>query len=388
MTARDRRRTGPTRLGARARAWRALGRVLPLLLAPVLAPVLAACGDCGRASEPATAPRPSASPGLDAASADAASAAATDAARAIVADAGAAADARAASGVGSDAASATGHGPVRFIAVGDTGLGSARQRRVGAAMADQCRKSGCDFVVMLGDNVYPSGLASPDDPRMRALFEEPYAGVDAPFYPTLGNHDFGGNGSGDEFERGQYEVDYTRRSQKWKLPAAYHHFTVRGVELFDLETNSAMFGRDATQRREMRGFIAGSKAPWKIAFGHHPYLSNGPHGNAGSYEGARGVAIWSGDGVKSYLDGEICGKVDLYLAGHDHSLQWLSARCAGTELIVSGAGSGPTSLPGANPTHFQSLELGFVYIVVEGRALTAEFIDTRGAVMFTRTIQK
>ncbi|HRH00278.1 MAG TPA: metallophosphoesterase, partial [Polyangiaceae bacterium] len=298
------------------------------------------------------------------------------------------ADAGAGPEAGRDAALGEGAGAVRFIAVGDTGLGSSRQRRVGAAMAAQCRKSGCDFVLLLGDNVYPSGLTSPDDPRMRALFEEPYADVEAPFFPTLGNHDFGGNGAGDEFERGQYEVDYTRRSQKWKLPAAYHHFAVRGVELFDLETNSAMFGRDATQRREVRAFLAASKAPWKIAFGHHPYRSNGPHGNAGSYEGASGVPIWSGDGVKSYLEGEICGKVDLYLAGHDHSLQWLSERCSGTELIVSGTGSGPTSLPGTNPAHFQSLELGFVYVVVEGRALTAAFIDTRGAVLFTRTIRK
>lgn len=357
------------------------------LAAALLAPFLAACGDCGRAPEPSPAPLPPppARPSIEASSLPDAGVGLADAG---VADAGVADAGPGPADAGRDAALAGGAGAVRFIAIGDTGLGSSRQRRVGAAMAAQCRKSGCDFVLLLGDNVYPSGLTSPDDPRMRALFEEPYADVDAPFFPTLGNHDFGGNGSGDEFERGQYEVDYTRRSQKWKLPAAYHHFAVRGVELFDLETNSAMFGRDATQRREVRGFLAASKAPWKIAFGHHPYRSNGPHGNAGSYEGASGVPIWSGDGVKSYLEGEICGKVDLYLAGHDHSLQWLSERCSGTELIVSGTGSGPTSLPGTNPAHFQSLELGFVYVVVEGRALTAEFIDTRGAVLFTRTIRK
>lgn len=368
-------RREPARRATRASSAR---RTSLAAAALALAPLLAACSDCGRAPElsPAQVEPRSRTPegGRVAAASE------------VLVDASDASDADAGHDAASDADA--GDRPVRFIAVGDTGLGTSGQRRVGSAMAAQCRRSGCDFVLLLGDNVYPSGLSSPDDPRMRAVFEEPYADVDAPFFPTLGNHDFGGHGAGNEFERGQYEVDYTLRSQKWKLPAAYHHFAVRHVELFDLETNSAMYGRDATQRREVRGFLAASKAPWKIAFGHHPYRSNGPHGNAGTYEGAAGVAIWSGDGVKSYLDEEVCGKVDLYLAGHDHSLQWLSEPCRGTELIVSGAGSGPTSLPGSNPTHFQSLEFGFVYLVVQARSLTAEFVDAQGAVLFTRTITK
>ncbi len=381
---------------SRGAACRGESRRASLALSALLVPLLASCSDCGPKPEPEPAPRVLAPPAEAARSASpppAGADASLDAASNVHADA-APVDASAEAGR-SDASAEAGRSDasasqavVRFLAVGDTGLGSARQRRVGAAMAAHCQKAGCDFVLMLGDNVYPSGLTSASDPRMQQLFEEPYAGVNAPFFPTLGNHDFGGNGAGDQFERGQFEVDYTQRSQKWKLPAAYHHFGFGGVELFDLETNSAMFGRDATQRAEVRGFIAASKATWKIAFGHHPYKSNGPHGNAGVYEGTSGVAIWSGDGVKSYLEREICGKVDLYLAGHDHSLQWLTDKCNGTELIVSGTGSGPTSLPGSNPAHFQSLELGFVSVVVQGRSLTAEFIDAAGQSMFKRTITK
>ena len=32
-------------------------------------------------------------------------------------------------------------------------------------------------------------------------------------------------------------------------------------------------------------WAGGSTGTWRIAYGHHPYLSNGPHGNAGMYEG-------------------------------------------------------------------------------------------------------
>ena len=88
------------------------------------------------------------------------------------------------------------------------------------------------------------------------------------------------------------------------------------------------------------------------------------------------------------MDQIVCGNADVYISAHDHSLQWLVPTCAGTELIVSGAGASPTTLPGSNPYHFQSIDLGFVYFDIQGNSLTAEFIDTAGTVMYTRTITK
>ena len=38
----------------------------------------------------------------------------------------------------------------------------------------------------------------------------------------------------------------------------------------------------------------------------------------------------------------VCGRADVYLAAHDHSLQWLQPTCNGTELIVSGTGASST----------------------------------------------
>ena len=92
--------------------------------------------------------------------------------------------------------------------------------------------------------------------------------------------------------------------------------------------------------------------------------------------------------MKDFLEEVVCGKVDLYLSGHDHSRQWLNESCMGTELAVSGAGAKATKLDGSNPALFQSLELGFLYVVVEGKTLTAEFIDESGAVEFTHTMKK
>ena len=59
------------------------------------------------------------------------------------------------------------------------------------------------------------------------------------------------------------------------------------MSLFGLDTNelfwSPWFGADdqyAWFEQEIT-----SVNEWTIAFGHHPYISNGQHGNAGTYEG-------------------------------------------------------------------------------------------------------
>ena len=213
-------------------------------------------------------------------------------------------------------------------------------------------------------------------------------------YAALGIHDYGHGGAVTDFGKGKNQIDYTAKSTKWKMPSAYYHFAPKSgggaVELFALDTNMAMFSRDGEQRKDVAGFIAASKAEWKIAFGHHPYKSNGPHGNAGNYDAKAGISlpIVDGKGVKEYLEATICGKVDLYLSGHDHSRQWLNESCMGTELAVSGAGAKATELPGKNATLFQSLELGFLYVTIEGKKLTAEFIDENGQTEFTHTMTK
>lgn len=280
-------------------------------------------------------------------------------------------------------------GPVvRFVAMGDTGTGSNDQLKIGNAIAAKCAKDGCDFVQLLGDNIYDSGVSSTTDPLWQTHFEIPYAAVNLPFYAVLGNHDYGAGGAGTDFARGKNEIDYTAVSTKWKMPAAYYRFTKGPLEVFALDTNMQMFSQAQQQKADMTQWIAQSTARWKIAMGHHPYKSNGPHGNAGSYDKIPVPGPWTGKAVKDFMESTVCGKVDLYLSGHDHSRQWLNESCAGTELAVSGAGAKATELGGTNPALFQSLELGFLYIVVQDKKLTAQFVDENGVVEFTHVIDK
>jgi tartrate-resistant acid phosphatase type 5 len=277
---------------------------------------------------------------------------------------------------------------VRFVAMGDTGTGSNAQKKIANAIEAKCKKDGCDFVQLLGDNLYDSGASSVDDPIWQEKFEVPYAAIDLDFFAVLGNHDYGHGGAGTDFLRGQHEIDYTKKSKKWKMPSSYFHFEKGPVEIFALDTNMQMFGQDSAQKSAMKSWISASTATWKIAVGHHPYKSNGPHGNAGVYDGVKIPGPWTGKGVKDFLEGVVCGKTDLYLSGHDHSRQWLNESCMGTELAVSGAGAKATSLKGSNPSLFESLELGFLYLIADDKTLTCEFVDEDGNVEFTHVIKK
>lgn len=283
---------------------------------------------------------------------------------------------------------------VRFVAIGDTGKGNDGQRRVGAAIAEHCKTAGCDFVVLLGDNFYPSGVSSTSDPQWQSAFVVPYASVDAPFYAVLGNHDYGGNGAGTNFLLGNHQVAYSKVNPKWRMPNHHYHWRLGEVEFFAADTNRSMFGLDAAERTDFTNWLSSSTAKWKIVFGHHPYKSSGPHGNAGNYDGLALVPIADGTGVKSFLEDVFCGRVDFYFSGHDHNIQWLESTCSKpgapleTQLVISGGGAATNPISQPLPAHYQSDELGFVYVVIHDNTLTASFHDSTGIQRYTRTVAK
>jgi hypothetical protein len=288
-------------------------------------------------------------------------------------------------------------GPIRFLAFGDSGTGSSSQLAVAKAMEAVCKERGCQFALDAGDNIYEYGPSSEDDPQFQTKFEKPYARLNFPFFMALGNHDESGlaAGSGVHPRKGEYEIQYTKKSSRWMLPSRYYRFAAPVkkaddyesraaepiLELFAIDTNPLapqnmpvhswyeVGGKfDLEQRAWLKEGLASSKASWKIVMGHHPYRNNGKHGNAGNYEGI-GKAV--GRELKKMFEQTICGKADLLITGHDHSLQWLKAHAecgSRPQFIISGAsaksnGRGNTETIEQNPAVWESFEtLGFFWI--------------------------
>jgi tartrate-resistant acid phosphatase type 5 len=287
-----------------------------------------------------------------------------------------------------DGAAGAGAKSVRFVAYGDAGTGSERQIAVGDAMAEVCRVRGCDFALELGDNFYVSGVDSVDDAQFKSKFETPYEKLAGPIYVTLGNHDnSNGPGEGSANRKGDFQVDYHylagRLSDKWRMPSRYYSFVAGSglAEFFSLDSNpltSIVADPDPTwnfvtygaeQQAWLEDGLKNSKAKWKIAFAHHPYLSNGIHGNAGTYDGQPAALPTTSNGGpwKALLDQTLCKQgADIFFQGHDHDLEWIKpvASCGKTHFIVSGAAEGPRPFGDAarNPTYWQvDNTLGFFW---------------------------
>ena len=175
---------------------------------------------------------------------------------------------------------------VRFAVIGDSGTGSTEQYQVAEQM-EKCRqKSGFDFVLMLGDNIY--GGKSQQD--FEKKFEHPYkplldAGVK--FYASIGNHD-------NPNER------------------LYKPFNMGGERFYSFKKDNATFFAldssymDSSQLDWLERQLQISNSQWKICFLHHPLYSDGRF--HGSDLDLRAV-------LKPLF--EKYG-VNLVLSGHDH----------------------------------------------------------------------
>lgn len=278
---------------------------------------------------------------------------------------------------------------VRFVALGDGGNGNTPQYDVADAMKAVCDVDGCEFALYLGDNIYFDGVDSVDDAQFQTKFESPYAEIDFPFYAALGNHDYGGSGDGYEFWKDNYEIEYTDHSEKWTMPGDYYDFTVGPAHFFALDTNAILWGFPEEQLAWLQDLEATNTSPWTIAYSHHPYISNGPHGNAGEYDGREDDPIDSGKYVKDFFDTAVCGQISAYFCGHDHSLQWPVTTCGDTELLISGAASNTTDIDdGDNPEYFAERDYGFVWVELSGDTFTGRYYNDDGELLFERSFTR
>lgn len=282
-------------------------------------------------------------------------------------------------------------GSVRFVVLGDAGVGDEMQYTVADAIETICAEKGCDFALYLGDNFYEVGVEGVDDTQFVDKFENPYSNLDFPFYAVLGNHDYGGLGH--DQEKAEPQVEYTEFSDKWWMPDRYYSHTQEHIAFVGLDTNAILWndqwGGVEAQAQWVQDELESAHTLWKIAYGHHPYISNGEHGVAGQYDGLENVPIASGTDFKVFVEDNLCGKVDIYFSGHDHDMQWLEPQC-GVEFIVSGAGAKQRARQGWDvPTKFEQFnDNGFLWVEIADNQLFGQFYDSQAQLLYAEEITK
>lgn len=217
---------------------------------------------------------------------------------------------------------------LHFVAFGDFGRkGKPWEGEVARAIARRAAADPVDIGLTMGDNFYECGVRSVGDPKFHDLWEAFYGSLGVPFYPTFGNHDYGrGDGAcALRTARSEAEIEYSKFSKTWRMPARYYTFTAGPVQFFALDT----VAWNARERDWLRSLLRAPHPPgivWRFAYGHHPVYSSGRH-----HVDARVKQL-----QRELLPLLARYGVDVYAAGHDHHLEHL--RVDAVDLFIAGGG--------------------------------------------------
>lgn len=195
--------------------------------------------------------------------------------------------------------------------IGDSGKGTKEQYKIAEILKDQ----NCTQVRHLGDIIYPDGLMNDMDQQFFPKFYGPYWPIlsSTPFHLSLGNHDYRGSPSAWK--------KLANKHENIIFPHYYYIQTYGSVCFLHLDTNS-LFAQQTYWLDRLENKIK-AQCKLTLAMGHHPYQASGKHGNAKLF-------------VKKFLEDSVIGRVDAYIAGHEHHLEDVGLH-KGTHLLISGA---------------------------------------------------
>lgn len=249
---------------------------------------------------------------------------------------------------------------LRVAVAGDTGDGA---EAVTKGIRRVHGQTPLDGIVLTGDNFYPCGPVSVDDPRWSLV--RPLTEVGVPIFAVLGNHDHCGKGGIGPQLQAHGVVP------RWNLPARQYAIRTPLADFAMLDTSPYVWRRNRDAEEAVRTVFARSTARFRIVVGHHPILSSGWHGYFPRKEVQR---------MRESLPLLRESRVDLYICGHDHHLELVRGRPA---FLVSGAGSDP--IPPIKlrartvyPEEVRMERVGFAVVEVTTEKIRIRFFDGNG----------
>ena len=284
---------------------------------------------------------------------------------------------------------------LNFIAMGDWGrVGADHQKQVAKQMGITASEVKAQFIISTGDNFYPSGVISEHDPLFKYSFEDIYTdfSLQWDWYSVLGNHDYKSNPDA--------QVAYSKISRRWKMPARYFtkKFPINGdlnnqVLIAFIDTNPLIpefyknaeygpnvKGQDTTAQKRWLIKTLDDKDPsikWKIVVGHHPMFTGGSRTDGYDTKAIR-------NSLKPVLDRY---GVDVYLTGHEHSLQYIKPE-GKTHHFISGAASEKTPVKLIPDAQMVASEYGFMLFSVSNNQLRVQVLNDEGYIIYSTVIKK
>jgi len=267
-----------------------------------------------------------------------------------------------------------------FIVISDYGRnGYENQKEVANMMADVADDCDIRFIVTGGDNFQVAGVQSVQDPLWMSSFENiyPQMSLQVEWYPALGNHDHGGNI--------QAQVDYSKISRRWKMPAPYYTLVKSrnnvSVRLIILDTYSIINGYSspsstyplkAAQKQIAwtDSVLTVAKEDWVIVVGHHPVYSAHP-----TRKNTKELVQYLNPVMNKH-------NVDFFIGAHDHIFQHLRDTASKIDYFVNTAGSEVRDKSTNEMTVFAASSPGFSICSATKVSLSMYFINIEGKVIY------
>jgi acid phosphatase type 7 len=277
-----------------------------------------------------------------------------------------------------------GQGSVRFIAFGDSGVGSTAQRQLAAMMT----ADGFDLAIHSGDVAY--GTREGWGGGTHASFDAWVFGVYAPwfrsrpFFPSIGNHD-------DEIAFAQPYRDVFVLPENGASPLypdhaeRFYSFDYGPVHFIALDTELAFSdpARRQAQLAWLEADLAATRQPWKIAYFHRPPYSAGPHHGSDLAVRQAFVPLFERYGVQ------------LVISGHEHfyerTIPWRQYVADGgpvTYVVTGGGGANLYPVGTAAWTATSRSVHHYVRTSVDVCTLRGEAIALDGSVFDTFTLDR
>jgi hypothetical protein len=233
--------------------------------------------------------------------------------------------------------------PLRFVALGDSGAGTAAQ----LAVAKRLGTVPFEAMLFLGDIAYPRGSYD----QLQTRFFEVYAPylARAPAYAAIGNHETWTDG-GAPFD----DVFVLPGNERW------YSFDWGHVHFVFIDTNRIASDSLAWLERDLAG--RDPRTRWTIVVGHHPPFSAAQRGPVHALR-TRLVPILERH------------RVDLVLNGHEHHYE-RTLPIRGVTYVTSGGGGGSLTPPGVTrDTRYTEEVHHFLAIEVTRTRLSLRAID-------------
>jgi tartrate-resistant acid phosphatase type 5 len=299
---------------------------------------------------------------------------------------------------------------MHFLAVGDFGSYTPDgAEAIARAMSKYCDKlaSPASFVLGLGDNFYPHGVAGINDPWLVHGWGKTFlshANLRVPWYMVLGNHCY----EGDHTAQISFTFHESNPEGLWRMPSeCYKVDDMAEVVLFALDTNGAQMStrlahphleQDLSRHREwlvdgLAGLKEDNDTRVRIVFAHHPMFTKGRlHGAIGRclrdkrYTFTRRGTVTTANG---YDFGTVLpeGGVDLYITGHEHVMQ--AHEAGGVLHIVAGAALDRNNFYGGEDLEAKidwvdpQQRQGFVAVEIAGDEIIVRFVGVDAEVFKT-----